>query len=133
MVRLILPFPQPLRHKDTPITTDRRSRFEALDLQTLLDEFRAVALTKEAEPVEEDPLPTRECAATFLCLSHTHTLPFSLLSFLSSFSFFSVSLFSFSISLYFSVCAFVADYCAAKPYLGLLVTYLFCVTGLRWI
>ena len=39
---------QPLRHKDKaqPITKQMRSKFEALDLETLLSEFRAVAQQK---------------------------------------------------------------------------------------
>jgi hypothetical protein len=38
--------PQPLKHKDKLIKQETRERFEALDLETLLSEFRRVAETE---------------------------------------------------------------------------------------
>ena len=38
--------PQPLSHKDKNISANKREKFQALDLEILLGEFRAVALLK---------------------------------------------------------------------------------------
>lgn len=43
---------QPLRSRDTPISKERKAQFAALDLETLLSEFKSVAATKEAEEGE---------------------------------------------------------------------------------
>lgn len=43
----------PLKHRDQAITQTKRERFESLDLEVLLTEFRAVADTKEALEEEE--------------------------------------------------------------------------------
>ena len=37
---------QPLSHKDKNISANKREKFQALDLEILLGEFRAVALLK---------------------------------------------------------------------------------------
>jgi len=42
----------PLRSKDTPISKERKAQFAALDLETLLSEFKSVAATKESEEGE---------------------------------------------------------------------------------
>mmetsp|Transcript_30860 Transcript_30860/g.80744 ORF Transcript_30860/g.80744 Transcript_30860/m.80744 type:complete len:632 (+) Transcript_30860:241-2136(+) len=63
----------PLRHKDKRIAQDKRERFEALDLEVLLSEFRAVAATVEDDDgegggadgegdVDEETAPPEESA-----------------------------------------------------------------------
>ena len=43
---------QPLRSRDTPISKERKAQFAALDLETLLSEFKSVAATKESDDGE---------------------------------------------------------------------------------
>ena len=57
---------QPLRSKDTPISKERKAQFAALDLETLLSEFKSVAATKESEEGEaaedvESPTKSSGC------------------------------------------------------------------------
>jgi len=47
---------QPLRHKDRLISSERREKFESLDLDILLSEFRAVAAHKEGAIEEDEPV-----------------------------------------------------------------------------
>lgn len=42
----------PLRSRDTPISKERKAQFAALDLETLLSEFKSVAATKESDDGE---------------------------------------------------------------------------------